>query len=48
MKSGDMYQSDIRSTSHVALTLAYYSLGIVSQAVVYTCLWCAAAVLGPV
>ena len=36
-KSAD--RSDVRSKSDVALTLMYYSLGIASQVVVYSCMW---------
>jgi hypothetical protein len=38
-KSADTGRSDVRSKSNVAWTLAYYSLGIASQVVVYTCMW---------
>ncbi len=38
-RSAGSDQSAVRSKSDVAWTLAYYSLGIVSQVVVYTCMW---------
>eukprot|EP01043_Picozoa_sp_COSAG02_P074018 COSAG02_NODE_14636_length_1252_cov_1.279271_1_plen_90_part_00 len=38
-KSADTGRSDVRSKSNVVWTLAYYSLGIASQVVVYTCMW---------
>ena len=39
--STDLYKADIRTKSDVAKSLMYFALGIVSQLIVYVCLWCA-------
>ena len=41
--SSDLYKADIRTKADVAQSLMYFALAIVSQLVVYVCLWCAAA-----
>jgi hypothetical protein len=38
-KRADTSRSDTRSKTDVVRSLTYYSLGIVSQAVVFTCMW---------